>query len=74
MIKACRPLRGLLFLYANDPGVSLRSTPGFMPTSAPRTEYKNLLLLDEVPGVYRTRWLDTTTIHIFAGAGRAHCG
>jgi len=35
-LNGCRPLRGLLFLCPNDPGVPLRSTPGFMlsPRSA----------------------------------------
>ena len=27
----------------NDPGVSLRSTPGFMPSSAPRTRSNSTL-------------------------------
>ncbi len=46
MIDVCnlnryRPLRGLCKIFlVDDPGVSLRSTPGFMLTSAPRT--KNL--------------------------------
>ena len=34
-----RPLRGLYIFFADDdPGVPLRSTPGFMLSSAPRTE------------------------------------
>jgi hypothetical protein len=28
--NGCRPLRGLFLRYSNDPGVPLRSTPGFM--------------------------------------------
>ena len=30
IINGCRPLRGLFLFYLNDPGVSLRFTPGFM--------------------------------------------
>jgi hypothetical protein len=32
----CRPLRGLNFRVRSDPGVPLRSTPGFMLSPAPR--------------------------------------
>jgi len=32
----CRPLRGLRMCSTTGPGVSLRSTPGFAPTPAPR--------------------------------------
>jgi putative transposase len=34
--KVYRPLRGLRLFSTAGPGVSLRSTPGFMPTPAPR--------------------------------------
>jgi hypothetical protein len=30
MLNRCRPLSRALFLFFNDPGVPLRSTPGFM--------------------------------------------
>src|SRR6266550_6870552 len=48
MIDVCnlnryRPLRGLCKIFlVEDPGVSLRSTPGFMLTSAPRTKNQAL--------------------------------
>ncbi len=31
-MDCCRPLRGFLHPYVDDPGVPLRSTPGFMLT------------------------------------------
>jgi hypothetical protein len=46
-----RPLRGLGKLFwVEDPGVPLRSTPGFMLSSAPRTTaYRPSFMLSSAP-------------------------
>src|SRR5262252_256494 len=41
----CRPLRGLASTYGCVPGVPLRSTPGFMLPSAPRTWWHQSLTI-----------------------------
>ena len=60
-----RPLRGLCKFYSVDgPGVSLRFTPGFMPSSAPRTEDGPRVSLRSTPGrgPSRTSRLDCETL------------
>jgi hypothetical protein len=40
LMRGCRPFHGLAIGVRLDPGVPLRSTPGFMLTPAPQAEKK----------------------------------